>query len=230
MRKLSLRQRLNRIKNPALFRHFLPKKPVSRQFGCERGTAIDRYYIDRFLEQNSKHIQGDILEVAETTYTQMFTKKICSSKYLAFNPDPNPNAIVGDLMKPETLPSGQFDCFICTQTFQYIEDIKKGIASVLQLLRPGGVFLGTMPGISQKSTTAKDNWYDLWRFNQKGIERNFIEMFGKNQVKTEVFGNVYVAAAFLYGLTLEDVPKKQLDLNDPDYEFLITVFAQKKWS
>ena len=39
--------------------------PVSREFGFDRGTPIDRYYIEKFLGENADKIKGNILEIAE---------------------------------------------------------------------------------------------------------------------------------------------------------------------
>ena len=39
-------------------------QPFSTVFGSDRGTCIDRYYIERFLAANSSDIHGRVLEVA----------------------------------------------------------------------------------------------------------------------------------------------------------------------
>jgi len=43
-------------------------EPVSRQFGYDRGTPVDRYYIERFLRLNSSAVFGRFLR-SETTIT-----------------------------------------------------------------------------------------------------------------------------------------------------------------
>ena len=37
--------------------------PMSDSWGFERGTPVDRYYIERFLERNADAIRGDVLEI-----------------------------------------------------------------------------------------------------------------------------------------------------------------------
>lgn len=48
----------------------MPLEPVSRSFGMDRGKAIDRYFIENFLECNKKLIHGKCLEIADNTYTK----------------------------------------------------------------------------------------------------------------------------------------------------------------
>jgi hypothetical protein len=43
----------------------------------------------------------------------------------------------------------------------------------------------------------------------------------------DTFGNVFIASAFLYGLGVNEVKKKQLDYNDPHYQVIITAKATK---
>ena len=44
-------------------------EPTSLQFGFDRGTPIDRHYIEAFLLRNAAFIRGHVLEVGDDTYT-----------------------------------------------------------------------------------------------------------------------------------------------------------------
>jgi hypothetical protein len=46
--------------------------PFSRCWGLDRGTPVDRYYIERFLAKNADDIRGRVLEIADNTYTLRF--------------------------------------------------------------------------------------------------------------------------------------------------------------
>src|SRR2546428_14003991 len=37
--------------------------PISRLYGADRGTGIDRYYIENFLARHASDIHGDVLEI-----------------------------------------------------------------------------------------------------------------------------------------------------------------------
>jgi len=42
----------------------MPMKSISRRCGYERGTPIDRYYIEKFLDSNQKYIQNKLTKIA----------------------------------------------------------------------------------------------------------------------------------------------------------------------
>src|SRR5262249_48893960 len=46
--------------------------PLSPSWGSDRGTPIDRYYIDRFLGAHRQDIRGRVLEVRDANYTKRF--------------------------------------------------------------------------------------------------------------------------------------------------------------
>ena len=63
----SLRQAFARWWRPAT-----PLEPVSRSFGFDRGTPVDRRYIEQFLARHAAAIRGDVLEVGDDGYTRRF--------------------------------------------------------------------------------------------------------------------------------------------------------------
>jgi SAM-dependent methyltransferase len=126
-----------------------------------------------------------------------------------------------------TLPENAFDCFICTSTFNFIFDVQKAVEGAHHLLKPGGVLLATVAGISQISRYDMDRWGDYWRFTSASVKRLFEPVF-KGGLAIESFGNVLAATAFLQGVAVEDLPEKTLlDQQDPDYQMLITILAKK---
>ena len=50
--------------------------PISRNFGLDRGTAIDRYYIEKFLAEHAADITGHVLEVGDDAYSRRFGSNI----------------------------------------------------------------------------------------------------------------------------------------------------------
>ena len=206
---------------------FSKTSPISNVFGFDRGTPIDRYYIDKFLASNKSKITGTVIEIAENSYSIKFGNKNIVSEILHFD-NSNPNAtIVGDLTKTETLPEGKYDCFICTQTFNFIYDVKRALAGSYYLLKKNGTILATVSGISQISRYDMERWGDFWRFTDKSIKQLFEEV-GFSTVEVSVFGNVFAATAFLQGLAVEDIPSmKLLDVVDEDYQVTIGIKAVK---
>jgi SAM-dependent methyltransferase len=202
-------------------------EPVGRLFGRERGTPIDRYYIEAFLERNRASVRGRVLEVGDDTYTRRFGEDRVTEAAVLHVAEWAGASLVGDLSKPESLPADRFDCFICTQTFNFIFDVQAAIRGAHRLLAPGGVLLATMAGIAQISTGDADRWGDYWRFTVQSATRAFGDVFGPASVSVDFAGNVYSATSFLRGIALEEVSSARLDVKDPEYPMTILVIARK---
>jgi SAM-dependent methyltransferase len=202
-------------------------EPVS-EFGFGRGSPIDRYYIETFLLQNSNDIQGSVLEVADNSYTKKFGGvKVKHSDILHANKG-NPKAtIVSDLAQAHNIPSDCFDCIILTQTLQYIYDVRSAIGNLHRILKPGGVLLTTVPGISPISKYDMEHWGEYWHFTTSSVQRLFEERFQTNDIEVKAYGNVLIATAFLYGLAVEDLKTEQLNHFDPYYQTVITARVVK---
>jgi hypothetical protein len=206
----------------------LPSAPVSRTFGFERGRPIDRWYIERFLSSHSADVRGRVLEVAESTYTEWYGHDRVETSDVLYATEGHPKTtIVGDLTTGVGIPEAAFDCFICTQTLQFIYDVRAATAGTRALLAPGGVLLATVPGISQISREDMRDWGDWWRFTARSAQRLFADVYGEDHVEVTQHGNVHAAAAFLYGLAAEDVGAAALEAVDPDFHLLITIRARR---
>lgn len=203
-------------------------KPISRLFGFDRGTPIDRVYIEDFLYKNKQYIKGVIGEIGDDTYAKKFGSNITKIEVLHYTPD-NPKAtIIGDLTDYKTLKENILDCFILTQTLNFIYDFKPAIAGIHYMLRKGGVALVTVAGISQISRYDMDRWGDYWRFTDLSIKKAFGEVFGPENVEVETYGNVLTATAFLHGISAEELTKEELFHKDKDYQVTIAIKAVKK--
>jgi glycosyltransferase involved in cell wall biosynthesis len=202
--------------------------PFSRDFGYDRGTPIDRYYIERFLEAHAEDIGGHVLEIKDNTYTVRFGgKRVLKSDVLDVDRT-NPNAtIIADLNCAAGIPDGTFDCIILTQTLQLIYDLRAAVRTLHRILKPGGVVLVTVPGISQIARDQLKRWKDYWRFTGDGASKLFEEVFDERNVSAEIYGNLSSAVSFLRGRAAEELSTGDLQFEDPDYPLVITIRARK---
>jgi len=203
--------------------------PVSRKFGWDRGgLPVDRYYIERFLQDHAGDIRGRVLEARDDAYTRRFGRASVTQADVLHPTRDNPRAtIVADLTRAESIPDNSFDCVLLTQVLPFIPDVEAAVTTVHRILRPGGVALVTVPGISQIVRYDMDRWGDYWRFTTLSARRLFEAAFPSGDVAVEAHGNVLVATAFLHGLSTGDLRQDELEYRDPDYEVLITVRAVK---
>jgi SAM-dependent methyltransferase len=202
-------------------------KPLSRSWGYDRGTPIDRHYIEGFLERHRQHVKGQVLEVQEDNYSHRFGgDRVTHIDILSLESSNHRATIVGDLADPRTLPAGQFDCIILTQTLHLVFDMSRAIANVHRALRPGGVLLVTVPGITPLDRAEYlDCWY--WSLTGPALRRLMSGPFGPEGVEVEAYGNLYAATAFLHAAAIEEVSKRKLDTRDPAYPVTIAARAIK---
>jgi glycosyltransferase involved in cell wall biosynthesis len=202
-------------------------RPISRQYGYDRGRPIDRYYIEAFLARHGHDIRGRVLEIGEATYTRRFGGDRVTSSDVLHVDEGNPEAtIVADLTAADHVRSGSFDCVILTQTLQLIYDVPAALRTAYRILEPGGVLLATVPGISQISSDEwGKTWY--WGFTALSARSLFEEAFPEEEIEVSAHGNVLAATAFLQGLAAEELEQAELDDCDREYEMLITVRAVK---
>ena len=202
--------------------------PISSRFGLDRGLPVDRYYIESFLKRNEVDIRGRVLEIGDPTYTKRFGGSHVTRSDVLHAVSGNPAAtVVGDLTTGLGIPQNAFDCIILTQTLPFIYDVRSAIQNVYVSLKPGGVVLASVPGISQISRYDMDRWGDFWRFTPLSARRLFQEAFPEEAVSVESYGNVLTAVAFLHGLVTEELRASELAYNDRDYPVIITIRAQK---
>jgi peptidoglycan/xylan/chitin deacetylase (PgdA/CDA1 family) len=201
-------------------------QPVSRLFGFDRGTPIDRYYIEKFLDSNRAFIHGRVLEIGDNAYTRKYGTNVTCSDVLNFNPSAGAT-IVGDLATGRNIPQESFDCIILTQTIQMIYDIKSALRNAVNALKPGGTLLITASGISQISRYDMDRWGEYWRFTDKSLKTLLAEVVPSKGICVEAHGNVAVAKAFLDGRALHELSQQVLDHQDNDYQVVLTARAHK---
>ena len=226
---LRILQVLLRKKRPVYFEDLTRTSPVSSCFGFDRGTPVDRYYLDKFFSENGSIIRGKVLEVGDSSYSRKFSRGAVESfhvlQHAALGTDSN--AIIGDLTDRDTLPAGSFDCFICAQTFQYTFEIQKAVQGAYHLLKPGGLLLATIPGISQISRYDADRYGDYWRFTIDSVTRLFEPVFDGG-MEVASFGNVLSSKLLLDGIPIEELPDLSLlDMHDRDYPMIVTMVARK---
>jgi SAM-dependent methyltransferase len=202
--------------------------PISADYGLDRGTPIDRYYIDDFLTRHAADVRGRTLEINDARYTEQYGGDRVERSDILFAGEGNPDAtIVADLARAPQVDSDSFDCAIVTQTLMYIYDVDAAIDTLHRILAPGGVVLASVPGVSKITGPEDEIWGDWWRFTARSIRRLFEEAFGEGAVDVQAYGNVLAAAAQLYGLAAEDLDRDELDHRDPSYEVLLCVRAEK---
>jgi SAM-dependent methyltransferase len=201
--------------------------PLSEWFGYDRGTPVDRAYIEAFLDRNAALIRGRVLEIGDNSYTLRFGGSAVTRSDVLHVDDSNPHAtIVGDLADGAALPEAAFDCIVLTQTLHLLFDLRAAVGHLHRMLAPGGALLATVPGVS---SVDRGEWGDTWHWSLTplSLQRLLGERFAPANVAVESHGNVLVAAAFLYGLAAEELTAAEIAARDPRYPVIVAARAVK---
>jgi hypothetical protein len=216
---------LRRLRRPARLGSLRRTTPLSDEWGRDRGTPIDRYYIERFLDRERASIRGRVLELLDDSYTRRFGTGVEQSDVLDID-EGNPNAtIVADLARADAVPSASIDCFILTQTLQFVYDLPAAVGHVARILKPGGVVLCTLPSVSRIARRYLESEY--WRFTAASARALFEASFEPDLVAVESHGNVLTSIAFLAGLAAEELSEQELEDADPFFPSLVCVVARR---
>jgi SAM-dependent methyltransferase len=200
-------------------------EPIDPDFGFGRGIPVDRHYIEAFLARHARDVRGRVLEIGDNTYTLRFgAERVARSDVIDVRADAPHATFIGDLQDAPELPDDAFDCIILTQTLHLIFDMGRALATVRRVLRPGGVLLLTVPGISQ---TDRGEWGESWYWSLTAASVRRLLAGGWSDVSVETHGNVLSAISFLHGLSAADLTEDELAANDPAYPLVVTARAVK---
>lgn len=232
----NLEQLTNTLKDTPLYRnsgdilHSLPLMPLDDTYGMNRGTPIDRYYIEYFLESQKEWIRGTVMEIADRRYTERFGGgRVTDSIILHVDKEaPEINQIKGNLATGDGLEEESLDCLICTQTLPFIYDVQAAADHIVKILKRGGTALVTVAGISQIIQYEMIHYGHFWSFTEQSLKRLFAENVDVASVEVMTYGNVKTSAAFLYGISSEELEPAELDFSDANYQLIIAAVVRKK--
>ncbi|HEV8299211.1 MAG TPA: methyltransferase domain-containing protein [Acidimicrobiales bacterium] len=204
--------------------------PVSDRWGYDRGLPVDRFYIADFLGRHRVDIRGHVLEIGDSNYTRHHGGgQVTRSDVLHVDGNEPGATIVGDLADLPQIEDRSFDAIILTQTLHLIYDMAAAMRTVHRILRPGGVCLLTVPGITRIDRGRWGNsWF--WSLTPASAERLAAEAFGQSQVEVSSYGNVLSACAFLQGCAAEDVGVRRLTYHDPCFPVIVAVRATRAFA
>lgn len=200
----------------AINRFIVPRRarPLSTKFGFDRGTPIDRYWIESFLEKNKNFIKGSVLEITDPFYTKKYGgDKVIKSDVLDIDISNKKANIKGDLRDlKKVIPSDTYDCIILTHVLGLVDDYASAIKEMKRILKSGGVILYT--GSCLGPILGEEVY---WRFTPNSVRYIFETHFKPRKITVTAFGNVLSGEAFWVGMAQEDLSESELKYNDPKF-------------
>ena len=168
--------------------------PVARDWGFSRGTPVDCYYINAFLQLCAADVRGVVLDVQEPDNARNRRRlRIAGVDVIDVDGRNSRATVVADLRCAPNVAAASYDCIAPTQTLHLVDDMPRW--SCARMLRTGGVLLVTMPCASRIANDYGPA-HDHWRVTAPAARRLFAEQFGPH-VRVESWGNAATTAVFL---------------------------------
>jgi hypothetical protein len=199
----------------------LRDEPFSRNYGFDRGGALDRVFIETFLDKHRHLIRGRVLEVHDDDYTRMLGHHLTRVEVLDIDSTNQNATLVADLT---TEVPGEYDCVVLTQVLNHVADPVKALRNAYAALAKDGAVLVTVPAI--QSVAPEVDGDDYWRFTFSGAKKLAHLAVEDEPAEIEAFGGLASSVASLLGLGLWDhFPHNR---GDPRFATIIG-FVLRKW-
>jgi SAM-dependent methyltransferase len=190
--------------------------PLSQMYGFDRGTPIDRYYVDKFLSARTALICGRILEIQTTDHARRYGSGATVMHALDINAA---FTYLCDLATADMVPSGSYDCFLLPNTLCFLRDLEPALRQARRIVRTGGVILATVPGFVPLTSDAADYWHA----SAEGWREITARVWPDCETRVESHANCLAAAAAMYGVAVEELTAAELDAIHPRYPVLVTI-------
>jgi len=183
--------------------------PVGKvRFGALRNTfpinaengklqSIVNWYSDHWIERHQQHLVGQVLRLGSGLGL---------------------DALSG-------IDSEAYDSVVCMLQLQYAYDLDWVIREIRRVMKPSGVLLATLPGVT--TTQGRPDEDDFWRFTTVSARKLFETQFQPCSVEIEALGNVLTAVGALHAVAASEFSKQELETVGPQHPVVIAVRVTK---
>lgn len=201
---------------------------ISNCWGTDRGKPVDRPYIEEFIQRHSADIKGHVLEVKDPVYSNLFGGPGVERVDVVDIDRSNPGAtLYADLQHAPQLPSATYDCVVLTQVLPVVFDLHGIVDTVHRILKPGGVVLLTAPGPFSPPFAGDEYEKFYWAFYPLTIRTLLQRRFPREDIHVEARGNLATCAAFIAGLSQQDLTDADYATDDEHYPLIVAARARK---
>ena len=199
--------------------------PIGAGSGAQRGTPIDRYYVDRFVQQRAGLVRGRVLEAETYELARRHGREVEHVDVLdvdAYNDDAT---LLADLGDAGSLPEAAFDCVLLDQVLARVANVDVAVSNAWRSVAVGGALLLSVPTIR---AVDGDSGRDAWRMLPAGLQSTVEARCPGGDVEVEGFGNVLAATALLMGVAAEELSPSELEHRDPEHPVVACACVVKR--
>lgn len=198
-------------------------RPFSENFGWDRGTPVDRYYVDRFFAKHHAEITGDVLEIDRNIYTRQYGHELRTVHSFDIDPASEPTYLCDIAHSEAILPSEAYDCVLLPCTLQHFRELELCLKNVLRVVRPGGVILASAAGLFRLDKVG----LDYWRPTPDGWKDLLPRVWPGCAIEVESEGNCLAVVAINLGLALEELRPRELNAYDARFPVVTHIYCRK---
>lgn len=195
--------------------------PFDPMFGFTRGTPIDRYYLDRFIEHIRPEVRGAVLEIGGSRANREKYRFDAAIEYRAMDVQRSPDVdLVGDAHDRGAIPPGTLDAIVIFNVLEHCARPWIVAENLHAWLRVGGKVFAMVPSVQRVHGRPKD----YWRPYPDGMEALFAH-FARSRLF--VYGNPLTSLAATMGIAVEELSTDELDRVNAAYPVATCVVAEK---
>lgn len=195
--------------------------PVCARFGFSRGTPIDRYYLDKFIDKARPLVHGEVVEIGGRNSNRETYAFEHAKRYRGFDIFASPdNSLVGDAHDPKALPEAELDTLIAFNVLEHCPKPWLVIENMHRWLVPGGIALVMVPSAQRLHRMPEDYW--------RPLPAALAHLFSTwSECELHVYGNPVTTIAAFLGIAVEELNAAELDVFHPDYPVASCIIAKK---
>ena len=195
--------------------------PICKGFGFSRGTPIDRYYLNQFVDEIRDRVVGKTVELGGVSSNADFYKWRHLTSFVTVDCRPGRGVdVVGDIHNADLLPPDSVDSVVAFNVLEHCEQPWVVVDNIRTWLRPGGHAFCMVPGAQRIHRMP----LDCWRPMPNAMQWMF-RAFAECQVHQ--YGSPASVVASYMGIAAEELSAEELDTAHPDYPAAICVAARK---
>ena len=196
--------------------------PFSSAYGFERGQPIDRYYLHRFFDGHRDAITGDVLEIQTTSYAERFGHHLLRAHSFDIEARFEPTYLCDFAHCGDVIPDRAYDCLLLPNTLPHFRELGPCLAHARRVVRPGGIILASAAGLLPLTGDVPD----YWRLSPDGWRETLGTAWPGAALEVAGHGNCLAAMAAQLGLALEELTPSELDVHDPRFPVLTTMYCR----
>ncbi|WP_341529138.1 methyltransferase domain-containing protein [Nostoc sp. UHCC 0302] len=195
--------------------------PLCHKFGFTRGTPIDRYYLDQFVNEIRHQVVGSVLEIGGTLLNKEIYQFFHATEYQTLDVVSRPGVtLVGDIHNSTIIIPESLDTILLFNVLEHCHNPWVVVQNIYNWLRVGGKCFCMVPSAQRLHNAPKDYWRPL----PDGMKELFQDFSEHN---LHIYGNPLTVLASFMGVAVQELSTQDLDDFHPDYPVATCIAALK---